>query len=357
MPRRLDNRMQKVLIRCDASPLLGLGHWMRCATLATELRKKNIQSVFAIQKLTPAFSVPNPDRHDVRWIERSRVHTAPSTLPFAEAEWICRLAKQLKSPAILLDHYGATPEYMKILEAAGLKIGVIDDLADRNLSHASWILNQNLNAEQSHYETRSHCVKLLGPSYALLRQEFPKTARAVKRRFKSEDNHVLVSFGGGDMQNMMRRVLSSLVAVKQPIQIHAFLNASKRARQKIKSSFHSAHHQLTLTPQTREMAKQMAWCDLSLNAAGSTVLELMCMGIPMIAFCLSDNQKPNFDALKKNRCAVAVKNLQTHRLTQLIEQLLSSPARRMAMSRSGAALVDGRGASRAALSFATWAMS
>jgi spore coat polysaccharide biosynthesis predicted glycosyltransferase SpsG len=96
------------------------------------------------------------------------------------------------------------------------------------------------------------------------------------------------------------------------------------------------------------MARVMAWADVSLNAAGSTCWELMCLGVPMVATSLSRDQKRNARAL----AAAGVAALQTREALAYagtrVESLLADPDRRGAMSRRAAELVDGLGAERAA---------
>jgi len=42
---------------------------------------------------------------------------------------------------IIVDHYGATPDYLWALREWADTVGAVDDLADRDLTAADWVLN------------------------------------------------------------------------------------------------------------------------------------------------------------------------------------------------------------------------
>jgi spore coat polysaccharide biosynthesis predicted glycosyltransferase SpsG len=97
-----------------------------------------------------------------------------------------------------------------------------------------------------------------------------------------------------------------------------------------------------------DMATQMSWCDVSVNAGGSTCWELLCLGVPMVVMALSSDQSRNPPALMEAGVAVAVGT--PPEAAAAVLELLDDPARRAAQSHTGTTLVDGAGAARAAAS-------
>jgi spore coat polysaccharide biosynthesis predicted glycosyltransferase SpsG len=97
------------------------------------------------------------------------------------------------------------------------------------------------------------------------------------------------------------------------------------------------------------MPELMAWADVAISAGGSTCLELAFMGLPLLLLVLAENQGRNAECLAATDVAV---NLGWHahctpeQITEALQTLCFSQARRRAMSREGRVLTDGKGCVR-----------
>jgi spore coat polysaccharide biosynthesis predicted glycosyltransferase SpsG len=252
-------------------------------------------------------------------------------------------ARVAGASVILVDHYGASERYMEGLRGEGLGLAVIDDTAARDLSSADWVLNQNLGADRLPLSHRPGATVLLGPSYALLRPEFARAREWMSRSFSAADVRVLVTLGGGDVASQANRVLEALEAVPGALEVRVV------ARTNMHVPAHS-RHRVELVHNPADMAAEMAWADLSVNAGGSTCWELACLGVPMLVLVLSPDQQGVAVALEQEGAAVQVQGSAPDRLAETVASLLADAGRRRAMSSSAAALVDGLGAQRAARS-------
>ena len=322
---------QQFTIRCDASPEIGVGHFMRTCCLARELRKQ----------------------HDVQFLMAQTTPLVESMLR-AEGMPLVRLNCAIENECaeltttrhagkrhIIVDHYGATPDYLLALRAWADTVGVIDDLADRDLTAADWVLNQNLGAENLSYKTRPGCRHLLGTRYCLLRPQFTEARRDLRRSFAADDNHMLITLGGGATEPIVARVVAALACVSRPLNLRVIMTAE--------CQLGSARHHLEILHNVTNMAEYMAWADLSINAGGSTTYELCTLGVPMIVVPLSHDQVLNAALIEKAGCGIRLLPEAIHeRLGSLVEDCLATPRRRETMSAKGQALVDGLGAQRAA---------
>jgi spore coat polysaccharide biosynthesis predicted glycosyltransferase SpsG len=237
-------------------------------------------------------------------------------------------ARRSQARCLVVDHYCATSGYLRNMKDQGINIAVIDDLADRELTAADWLLNQNLGAAGLAYRTRPDCVRLLGPSYALLRPEFGVARGRLARKFGPDDRRVLLTFGGGETAQLCVEVVKALSEVPRRLDVRCALGGEDAA----------------------SMAELMAWADLSLNGGGSTCWELCCLGVPMVILTLAPDQALNAAALERQGCALSLGEWRADALplAGLVDGLLADPAKRAAMSRASQALVDGAGAGRAA---------
>jgi UDP-2,4-diacetamido-2,4,6-trideoxy-beta-L-altropyranose hydrolase len=331
-----------LVVRCDGSGSLGLGHVSRCLCLAAALRPQGVSTTFAMRPL---------DAEVVRLVQDAGfpVTLLPSGAPdhhrlgADDLSALQDVARAARASAILVDHYGAPESYLEGIRGAGLSLGVIDDTAERDLSAAQWVLNQNLGAEKLPLPHHTGTTLLLGPSYALLRPEFARARERNSRAFSPADSRVMVTLGGGDVAAESRRVLEGLEAVPRALEVRLL---ARRAFEVPGQS----HHGVSVAENPPDMAVSMAWADLSVNAGGSTCWELACLGAPMVVLALSRDQEGITLALEAEGAAVQVQGSAPGRLAEAVEALLADVGRRRALSSSAAALVDGLGAPRAALS-------
>jgi UDP-2,4-diacetamido-2,4,6-trideoxy-beta-L-altropyranose hydrolase len=347
------SRSKSLIVRCDGSASIGLGHVMRCLSLAVELRKAGVTVGFAMQE------------GDGRAVKLVREHCfAVSLLPHGFGQTAaslstadCRatgdLAVSSGTGYVLVDHYGAGDAYLAAL-AARARVGVIDDLADRDLTGVSWICNQNLGAEDLPYRLENGCVQVFGPTYALLRPSFALARSQGLRRFSAGDARVLVTLGGGDGNAVTAEILRSLSSVPTRLDICCILGAGGGVPPFLQDIAAESPHKVSILEAVREMADWMSWADLSINAGGSTCWELCCMGVPMSIVVLAANQRSIAAGLATHGCAIAVgewaDGIQGPDLSRAVVALLLDANRRCDMSRRGRDLVDGRGAGRAARS-------
>src|SRR5207245_1177027 len=111
------------------------------------------------------------------------------------------LARDLGVEWLVLDGYHFDPAYQEGARASGLRLLVIDDVVHQARYSADILLNQNLDAEHLRYRAGANTELLLGPRYALLRQEFLGWQRW-DRSISPVARRVLVTVGGGDPDNV-----------------------------------------------------------------------------------------------------------------------------------------------------------
>lgn len=317
-----------ILFRCDGSSVIGMGHVVRCSVLAQALKSRGCDVGFVMRELSgraddfirsagfPIEVMAGPaSEENAPLTETDRARTADA-------------ARRSQARCLVVDHYGASSGYLRYMKDQGITIAVIDDLADRELTAADWLLNQNLGAASLAYRTRPDCVRVLEPPYALLRPEFGIARKRLARKFGPDDRCVLLTFGGGETAQLCAEVMEALNDVPG-LDVRCALGGEDAA----------------------SMAQLMAWADLSINGGGSTCWELCCLGVPMVILTLAPDQAPNASALERQGCALSLGEWRPEsgaRLAVLVEHLLADPERRAAMSRTSRALVDGSGAERAA---------
>ena len=311
--------MTRILIRCDASLLIGSGHVMRCRTLARELQRHAAEVWFLCRRqpgdlinlLEPEFAVlalPEQPLARCDGLEGRDLYSGwlGCTQEQDAAQCLEVLAKAGINSAswIVADHYGLDARWEAQLLAglagsdAAPKHLVIDDLADRP-HQADLLLDQNFfgeATEQRHQDlVPPQCRQLLGPHYALLGPEYTQLHPLVVPR--TELRRVLVFFGGVDPDNLCGRALEALMdPALADLAVDVVLGLQSPHRQAVAELVASRPH-TTLHGPLPSLAGLIARADLAIGAGGATTWERACLRLPSLVVAIAANQRPFSEAL------------------------------------------------------------
>jgi spore coat polysaccharide biosynthesis predicted glycosyltransferase SpsG len=249
-----------------------------------------------------------------------------------------------------VDGYRFGPDYLSRLAAAGSKVLLLDDYAPWAAYPVQLVLNQNVLAARSLYPSGSGAGGpryLLGPEYALLRGEIA-AGRESPPMTHDRARRILVTLGGADPPNTSRRILDALRQLPQTdLEIRVILGPSNPHRASLAEA--EGDRRVAIIPAVREMVPHLTWADVAITAAGSTVYELACLGIPTLVVAIADYQRNLAAALERAGLARSLgwhADLQPAALALTVAGLLESPTLRGDLSRRGREIVDGRGVGR-----------
>lgn len=352
----------KIAFRVDASSQIGSGHLMRCVTLADALKQRGANTCFlsrhlqdylremlAIKghdfKLLSSDSHPNPmgggDIAHAEWLGTSQEEDALDTL------------RALASSAqtwdwLVVDHYALDARWELMVRPVVSNILAIDDLADRR-HDCELLLDQNFYVDK---ETRyadkvpDRCRLLLGPRYALLREEFCTLHKQVISR-NGPVRRLLIFFGGVDADDYTSRALQALARIGlSDMQVDVVVGAQHPARSQVEAI--CIHRGFSYYVQTDRMAELMALADLSIGAGGSTVWERCSLGLPTIAFGTAGNQLGQIAGAASEGLLYAPDSKQgfAHAIALHLPALMGNSELRNLISRKGLHAVDGKGVFR-----------
>lgn len=306
-----------ILIRTDASVSIGSGHVMRCLTIASELQKKGHEVMFYMKQL-PGHLIELVELRGFQVIDAFQMVD------------VC-----------IVDHYEIDEQWEKSIRPFVKKIVVIDDLANR-VHDCDVLLDQNV---VPNYETRydllvsKHCLKLLGPKYLIMRDEFIEQRKQIRNR-TGVVRRLLVFMGGTDPTGETMKVLRALEHCAFEW-IDVVVGNGNPKRQQIQTickeqGFHY-HCQIDY------IASLMAQADFSIGAGGSTTWERCYVGLPSSSTIVAENQ---LVATKTASSLSAVLNIGWHEqvTVETYKKLLLSLSDRgnelLQMSKNGLKLTD-----------------
>lgn len=311
---------------------------MRCLTLAGRLAASGWSCAFAV----------NP--------EAGRIVPGLMSSGFEVTAHAGGLFEDMPGGADLLvmDDYGMGEDFESSCRGRAARILVIDDLADRK-HHCDMLLDATPGRSAESYQglVPEGCRLLLGPEYALLRDEFSAIrAEALKRRERSAGvERVLVSFGLADPAGATAKAVQGVLESGVEARIEVLLGREAKGYDDV-AGLASKSRLINLSDFAGDMAALMTAADLALGGAGTTSWERCCLGLPAIVLSVAQNQEMNARTLEAEGAAVDLGpagGVEVSDIARSVEHIANKGSARRAMSRAAARLCDGLGAMRAAL--------
>jgi UDP-2,4-diacetamido-2,4,6-trideoxy-beta-L-altropyranose hydrolase len=332
-----------LVIRADAGLKIGTGHVMRCLALAQSWRAGGGNVIFALAQSTPALDdLLRSERFDV-----SAIDGLPGSNE--DARNAIRVAQTCDADWFVVDGYHFDAAYQTELQSFRPLLTIDDNgLLDRYA--ADLVLNQNAHACAPMYAHRSPNTKLLlGPRYALLRDEFAGY-RDWTREIPDRGSHLLLTMGGSDAGNFTPRILPLLAERgADDLQIRVVVGGSAENAEAVDDIAANFPARIEVLRDVRNMAPLMAWADLAISGAGTTCWEICAMGLPAILVVVAENQRfiaEQLAAIGAAENAGPVDQIDCSALADLCRDLRANKDRRVALSQNAKQVVDGRGRER-----------
>lgn len=355
-----------VCIRVDSSSVIGTGHVTRCLTLAEQFRKNGNSVLFICRELpgnvmnlilSNGFELNKLPAANYDKYNQNELNIHKNWLAVdwqVDLEQTGEIIKSLRKEIDLLvvDHYAIDKKWEDGISSHCYNIMLIDDLADRPHT-CDFLLDQNYYKDLDYrYDNLvpKDCVKMPGPSYAMLRPEFFE-ARQTLRKPDGIIKNVMVFFGGADSSNQTGKVLDVISSGQfNNINFDIVLGGTNQFREKIENECKSSGN-VTIHCQIDYMAQLMAQSDLSISGGGTTTWERCCLGLPSLTIALAENQ---VEVAKLSENAGFAKYLgyytevKAEDIFEALKDLIINPEKVLSMSQIGYNLVDGKGVSRVA---------
>lgn len=322
-------------IRADGNSKIGMGHIMRCVSIAREIERKGKKVTFLIASGEPmdvleeaqiAYIVLNTDYSDME----------------AEKNVLHKILKQ--GDKILVDSYFVTTDYLTYLKQYG-EVFYIDDVHSFEYP-VDVVINGNIYGDREQY--RAQAV-LGGCKYSPLRREYQSA------RLKRKPERILLTTGSSDPYKLTEKIVNAILQDEmlctQSIDIVCGkFNESFAALKKLEEQYSN----IKVYKNVSNMWEMMQSAMLAITAGGTTMTELSCMGVPIVCFSFVDNQDRIVKTFADDGYAhyggfyMEKKDLLVTELCVAAKELVSDKCLREHYSKKLMELVDGKGCERIA---------
>ena len=328
-----------ILFRTDGNSIIGMGHIMRCMSIAASFKESGQNVLF----------ITADHNADQILIDNGFECDCLDSLWSDMASELSVLKNKLniyKPELMIIDSYSVNSVYFDALSEC-IKTVYIDDL-NENHWDVDALINYNIYADQVFYAnySKSHTKLFLGHGFVPLRKEFSGCIAHIVNPVSK----VLVLAGGSDPERITERIIQSVCPQFKNIEFHFViggLNPRKEGIYHLTEQYSNAvlHHDI------RNMSELMMMSDAAISAAGSTLYELCACGVPTIAYALADNQLRALDAFGQKALVLAAGDCRNNEnfISQLQECLLvmiNDERLRSDYSKKMQSLVDGEGSAR-----------
>jgi spore coat polysaccharide biosynthesis predicted glycosyltransferase SpsG len=325
----------RIGIRCDASRQLGVGHLVRCVALAEEMTSRGWQvEVFG-------------DLGGLAFAER-QVLTRGFGLrrvPADPVDQVCAL-RAANLDALVVDSYTLPSQVTADLIDTGLPLLALVDGALRG-QRAHVYVDQNIGAEADTAPVHDGSSRLAGTEYALLRDAVrtrrPRSAWTPRGGIPS----VVVSFGGTDAFGMTAIAAEALAAAGEPFRA-VVVSADGAMQRRVAELRLPPGASLTVSEPFDDFPAVLAGADLVLGAAGTSVWEYCCLGVPAAVAAVAENQQGSYRRLIDSGTVLPLGTLTDIRADEAtfriaVKRALLDEDLRTATATAAYALVDGEG--------------
>ncbi|PWW08346.1 UDP-2,4-diacetamido-2,4,6-trideoxy-beta-L-altropyranose hydrolase [Paenibacillus cellulosilyticus] len=282
---------------------------MRCLTLAERLRKTGAEVSFICRELPGHLaSLAAAHGYDVHMLPFIKSPEASSVEGFVEAlqrdkmqdlVYTQELLRQFNTiDWLVVDHYALDEEWEKGIRPYAERVFVIDDMANRH-HDCDALLDQNFHADMdSRYDglVPDPCIRLLGPRYLLLREEF-RNPLFGRRARDGTIHRVLVFFGGSDPTNETIKTLDAIEMLnRQDIAYDVVVGQGNANKDQIEVRCANMPG-VNYYYQVDYMAELMEKADFAIGAGGATTWERCYLGLPAMVIALAENQREGVEEL------------------------------------------------------------
>lgn len=270
-----------IIIRCDGSSAIGLGHLVRCLALA-QMLQDNYEISFV------CLTIPKSIQNDI--INSSfrliKITNELDFFPLINEHQI-----------VVLDGYHFTSEFQKKIKNTGATLVCIDDI--HNLFyHADLIINHSPIVSEKEYETILNTKFALGIKYALLRTSFLNQAKIKRTEYQTKS--VVLCFGGADPENLTIKTLEVLFHCNDLNRINVITGSSYQHNDTLNKFVlkdKRIHHYKSISEQ--RMLQILVESEYAIVPASGVLLEAIATGCKIIYGYYADNQKETSNFLKK----------------------------------------------------------
>ena len=261
----------KIAFFTEAGSEKGMGHLIRCQTIANQFEQNNIEINFFLDS-------------DINYDYKFK------NLTYFKWE---ELNINIHYDVIFIDSYEATEDIYNTLQKK-TNLGIYIDDYERIDYPKGTIVNFAPDSKELFFKNiNKDSEYLLGLDYIPIRKEF------LKYKNLKKEKKLFIMLGGSDTANLSLNIIEALkdIDIKKVIVSNNEITSNKLSKyDNVKVLFQSNDD---------ELIKEMATSDYAISTASMSLYELSFLQIPTIIIAVSQNQITGVSQMLKNKLAIS----------------------------------------------------
>lgn len=276
---------RRVVLHCNCGPEYGMGHLMRTIAIAADARQRGweIDLVGDLDDAGIAIA-----RRMLGEVEVVALRGSPLAAELS--------ARAQRAAVIHLDSYWPVPD----LSRTGALISNMQD-GPYGVRSADLAIDANLGAERWFAQPDRSGVRLAGIDLAVIRRQVLDQRGSASRG--GTRPRVLLVMGGTDPLGLSARVIRGLGEISAPLDLTVI---DPRERPDVLSAAATSPHLVDVHGFVEDLPALARHHDLVITAAGTSVWDFACMGLPMALVCAVDNQRAGYREVIGRKLAIGL---------------------------------------------------
>jgi len=328
-------RTFRLVIRCDGSRAIGLGHVVRCLALARQLRDHHgIGVSFAMIDSPPGTTLVREagfplDLWDGKILEDT---------------WLGLILANRRADALLLDvRTDLFSTAVASWRTCGLLVATLDDPSERRLTADLAFYPPVPQLEEMSWPGFTGEL-LVGWDWIPLRPEFahkltpPNNSKPL----------VVITMGGSDPMGLSLLVLPMLDELHDMLDVRLILGRGSSHHEELARLLTKLRLQVDVWKDVTDMPTALEDADLAMASFGVTAYELAALGVPAVLLSITKDHARSAEALQRTSMAISLGEYSTvtsEKLVKTVKKMLTDTTMRQQM-RTACRLIDGRGGER-----------
>ncbi len=282
---------KNILIRCDASKKIGLGHITRCLALANEFRNDGHKVFFAIKNHEIAIQKLKEQKFDILIADDK---------DFDYFKWIENILEKKDIDVFIGDIRDGFPsELIILMNSKNILTIAIDEPSEYAKKCKLCFYPPHALIDKDLYKGKIY----QGLEYIILREEFYKK----QNKKKNTIPNILVMMGGTDAFNLTLPIVKQIDKENEKFKISVRLSKSHKDIDLLNKYAKISKHKISVYNEVKNMAEFLNGVDFALVSFGTSIYEILTKNIPITSICLNEEHYNSSDYFVKNGYATRYK--------------------------------------------------
>src|SRR5207237_1319600 len=159
----------------------------------------------------------------------------------------------------------------------------------------------------------------------------------------------LITLGEDDPNRRTLELAKILLAVPRVARVDVVVRSYHPDLEKLQTLAASHSDRLEIALEPNEISARLVRAHFAITNGGGWSVELACIGVPQLLIVQNEAHWPTAQRLEEEGCATCLgwhENVSVATIRQAVQNILSDPIERQALSRCARNLIDGRGPDR-----------